>query len=324
MRMKAIVFDKTGGPEVMKLADVPKPEVKPGNVLIKVRAAGINFADTLFRQGQYLMQPKLPDTPGLEAAGEIEAVGAGVTGLRAGQRVAALGSKMYAEYALAPAAQVIPVPDSVSFEHAAAFPVQVLTAWHMIHTSHKTGPGQTVLVHSAAGGVGIVAVQIAKAAGARVIGTVSSDSKFALVKEYGADEVINYSTRDFAEEANRLTGGRGVDLILDAVGATTMDKGLTCLAPFGHLILYGRSGGVPEPLNVFRLFEKSIKVSGFVLYTVAAVPDTMRRGIEESFRLMAEGKLKLLVGKSFPLASAAEAHKFMESRASTGKLVLIP
>jgi NADPH2:quinone reductase len=323
MRMKAIVFDKIGGPEVMKLTEVPKPEVKPGNVLIKVRAAGINFADTLFRQGQYLMQPKLPDTPGLEAAGEIEAVGAGVTGLRAGQRVAALGSKMYAEYALAPAAQVIPVPDSVSFEHAAAFPVQVLTAWHMLHTSHKTGPGQTVLVHSAAGGVGIVAVQIAKAAGARVIGTVSSDSKFALVKEYGADEVINYSTRDFAEEANRLTGGRGVDLILDAVGAT-MDKGLTCLAPFVHLFLYGRSGGVPEPLNVFRLFEKSIKVSGFVLYTVAAVPDAMRRGIEESFRLMAEGKLKLLVGKSFPLASAAEAHKFMESRASTGKLVLIP
>jgi NADPH2:quinone reductase len=293
-------------------------------VLVKVRAVGINFADTLFRQGQYLMQPKLPDTPGLEAAGEIEAVGAGVTGLRTGQRVAALGSKMYAEYALAPAAQVIPIPDSVSFEHAAAFPVQVLTAWHMIHTSHKTGPGQTVLVHSAAGGVGIVAVQIAKAAGARVIGTVSSDSKAALVKEYGADEVINYSTRDFAEEANRLTGGRGVDLILDAVGATTMDKGLTCLAPFGHLILYGRAGGPPEPLNLFRLFEKSIKVSGFVLYTVTAVPDAMRRGIEESFRLIAEGKLKLLVGKTFPLANAAEAHKFMESRASTGKLVLIP
>ncbi|HYL59352.1 MAG TPA: quinone oxidoreductase, partial [Candidatus Acidoferrales bacterium] len=296
----------------------------PGTVLVRVRAVGINFADTLFRQGQYLMQPKLPDTPGLESAGEIEAVGAGVTGLKAGQRVAALGSKMYAEYALAPAAQVIPIPDSVSFEHAAAFPVQVLTAWHMLHTSHNTGPGQTVLVHSAAGGVGIVAVQIAKAAGARVIGTVSSDSKFALVRQYGADEVINYSTHDFAAEANRLTGGRGVDLILDAVGATTMDKGLTCLAPFGHLILYGRAGGPPEPLNLFRLFEKSIKVSGFVLYTVTAVPNAMQRGIEESFRLIAEGKLKLLVGKSFPLANAAEAHKFMESRASTGKLVLIP
>jgi NADPH2:quinone reductase len=232
---------------------------------------------------------------------------------------------MYAEYALAPATQVIPIPDSLSFENAAAIPVQVLTAWHMLHTAHHTGPGQTVLVHSAAGGVGIVAVQIAKAAGARVIGTVSSDSKAALAKEYGADDVINYSTKDFAVEANRITGGRGVDLILDAVGSTTFDKGLSCLAPFGHLISFGRAGGGrPEPLNLFRLFDKSTKVSGFTLYTVAAVPDVMRRGIDESFKLIGQGKVKLLVGKSFPLAQAAEAHRFMESRQSTGKLVLIP
>ena len=322
--MKAVVFEKAGGPEVLKIAEVPKPEVKPGMVLIKVRAAGINFADTLFRQGQYVMQPKFPDSPGLECAGEIEAVGTGVTNLKPGQRVAAMGSKTYAEYALAPAAQVIPIPDSMSFEEGAAFPVQVLTAWHMLHTSHKTERGQTVLVHSAAGGVGVVAVQIAKAAGARVFGTVSSDNKIGLVKEHGADEVINYATRDFAEEANRLTGGRGVDLILDAVGATTMDKGLTCLAPFGHLILYGRAGGAPEPLNLFRLFEKSLKVSGFVLYTVAAVPEVMRRGIEESLRLITEKKVRIVIGKTFPLAQAAEAHRFMESRQSIGKLVLIP
>jgi NADPH2:quinone reductase len=322
--VKAIVFGKVGGPEVMKIGEVPKPEVKPGSVLIKVRAAGINFADTLFRQGQYLMQPKLPDTPGLEAAGEIETVGAGVTQFKPGQRVAALGMKAYAEYMSANAAQIIPLPDHTSFEEGAAFPVQVLTAWHMLHTAHQTGPGQTVLVHSAAGGVGIVAVQIAKAAGARVIGTVSSDAKAALVKEYGGDEVINYATQDFAAEANRITGGRGVDLILDAVGATTMEKGLTCLAPFGHLILYGRAGGPPEPLNILALFQKSLKVSGFVLYTASALPDVMRRGIEESFRLIAERKLKLLVGKSFPLAQAAEAHRFMESRQSVGKLVLVP
>src|SRR5258708_2369616 len=267
--MKAIILEQIGGPEVMKIAEVPKPEVKPGTVLIKVRAAGINFADTLFRQGQYVMQPKFPDTPGLEAAGEIEAVGASVTNITPGQRVAALGSKMSAEYALGPATQVIRIPDSMSFEQAAAFPVQVLTAWHMLHTAHHTGPGQTVLVHSAAGGVGIVAVQIAKAAGARVIGTVSSDIKFALVKEHGADDVINYATKDFAAEANRLTGGRGVDLILDAIGATTMDKGMTCLAPFGHLILYRRSARPPEPLTFFRLFQKSTQVSRFSLYTVS-------------------------------------------------------
>jgi NADPH:quinone reductase len=322
--LKAIVFDKVGGPEVMHLGEVPKPAPAPGTVLVKVRAAGINFADTLFRKGQYVMQPKLPDTPGLEAGGEIEAVGAGVSGLKPGMRVAALGSRMYAEYALAPAAQVVPLPDFVSFEEGAAFPVQVLTAWHMLHTAHHAAPGQTVLVHSAAGGVGIVAVQIAKAAGARVIGTVSSDAKAALAREYGADDVINYATHDFAAEALRLTQGRGVDLILDAVGATTMDKGIGCLAPFGHLILYGRSGGPPEPLNLFRLFEKSTKVSGFVLYTVSTLPDVMRRGIEESFRLIQQKKLRLVVGKSFPLAEAAEAHRFMESRRSTGKLVLIP
>jgi NADPH:quinone reductase len=320
--MKAVVFDKLGGPEVLHLADIAKPEVVPGTVLIRNRAAGINFADTLFRQGQYLMQPKLPEVPGFEGAGEIEAVGAGVSNLKAGQRVAFIGSRAYAEYVLAPAAQVIPFPDSISFEEAAAYPIQVLTAWHLLYTCHSTGPGQTVLVHSAAGGVGIVAVQIAKVAGARVIGTVSSDAKAALVKEYGADDVINYATKDFAEEANRLTGGRGVDLILDAVGATTMEKGIGCLAPFGHLILYGRAGGPPEPLNIFRLFEKSAKVSAFTLNAVSPLPDLMRRGIEDSLRLISQGKLKLLVGKKFPLAEAAEAHRFIESRQSTGKLVL--
>src|SRR5271170_5393743 len=244
--MKAIVFEKLGGPEVMKITEVAKPEVKPGTVLIKVRAAGINFADTLFRQGQYMMQPQFPETPGFEAAGEIEAVGAGVPNFKPGQRVAALGSKMYAEYALAPAAQVIPVPDSISFEHAAAFPIQVLTAWHMLHTSHKTGPGQTVVVHSAAGGVGIVAVQIAKAAGARVIGTVSQDAKAAVVKQYGGDEVINYETQDFGAEVMRITNKRGADLILDAVGKPTFEKGVKALAPLGHLVIYGRGGGLPD------------------------------------------------------------------------------
>ena len=322
--MKAILFDQLGGPEVLKLGEVAKPEVKPGWVLIKNHAIGINFADTFFRQGAYLVRPNLPDIPGLEAAGVIEAVGSGVEHLKPGTRVAAIGSKTYAEYALASASQVMPLPDFVSFEEGAAFPIQVLTAYHMLHTAHQTTPVQTVLIHSAAGGVGIVAVQIAKAAGARVIGTVSSDSKVGLVKEYGADAMINYATQDFAEEALKLTNGKGVDLILDAVGKPTLEKGLRCLAPFGHLILYGRAGGPPDPLNMMTLFQKSLKVSGFVLYTVSAMPDKHREGIEKSFQLMREGKLKLLVGKRFPLAEAAEAHRYMESRQSTGKLVLIP
>ena len=322
--MKAILFDQLGGPEVLKLGDAPKPEVKPGWVLVKNHAIGINFADTLFRQGQYLMRPNLPDTPGLEAAGVVEAVGSGVENLKPGARVAAIGSKTYAEYSVASANQVMPLPDFVSFAEGAAFPIQVLTAYHMLYTAHQTTPGQTVLVHSAAGGVGIVAVQIAKAVGARVIGTVSSDSKIGLVKEYGAEAVINYATQDFAEEALKLTDGKGVDLILDAVGKPTLEKGLRCLAPFGHLMLYGRAGGPPDPLNLFTLFQKSLKVSGFVLYTISAMPDKHREGIEKSFQLMGQGKLKLLIGKSFPLAEAAEAHRYMESRQSTGKLVLIP
>ncbi len=322
--MKAIQFEKLGGPEVLHIAEVPKPEVKPGTVLVKVRAVGINFADTLFRQGQYLVAPTLPDTPGLEAAGAIEAVGAGVSDLKPGMRVAVLANKTYAEYVLAPATQTLPLPDFMSFEQGAAFPIQVQTAWHMIHTAHRTGPGQTVLIHSAAGGVGIGAVQIAKAAGARVIGTVSSDAKAAVVKEHGADEVRNYATHDFAAEAMRLTSGNGVDLILDAVGATTLEKGLTCLAPFGHLILYGRAGGMPQPLDLFSLFQKSIKVSGFLVFTAMALPQVMRRGLEECYKLIGEKKLKLLIGKTFPLAEAAEAHRLMGTRQSTGKLLLIP
>ena len=167
-------------------------------------------------------------------------------------------------------------------------------------------------------------MQIAKAAGARVIGTVSSDSKIDLVKQYGADAVINYAKDDFAAEAKKLTDGKGVDLILDAVGKPTLEKGIQCLSPFGHLILYGRAGGIPDPLNLMTLFQNSLKVSGFVLYTVSSMPDKHKEGIEKSFQLMGQGKLKMLIGKKFPLVDAPEAHRHMESRGSVGKLVLIP
>jgi NADPH2:quinone reductase len=219
--MKAIVFSELGGPEVLALADVPRPEVRPSMVLLKIHAIGVNFADTLFRQGKYAVTPNLPDTPGLEAAGVIEAVGEGVTGLAVGARVAAFASKTYAEYCLAQATQTIPLPDGVSFVDGAAFLIQGLTAYHLLHTADTTGPGRTVLVHSAAGGVGLIAVQLAKLAGARVLATVSSDAKAALVKSSGADAVINYARDKFADEALRLTDGRGVDLVLDAVGKPT-------------------------------------------------------------------------------------------------------
>ena len=323
--MKAIVFEKLGGPEVLSISEVPRPEARPGTVLIKTHAIGVNFADTRFRQGTYAVKPKLPDTPGLEAAGVIEAVGDGVTTLRPGMRVAAFASKTYAEYCVTPAFMVIPLPDAVSFVDGAAFPIQVLTAYHLLHTADTTGPGRTVLVHSAAGGVGLAAVQLAKVAGARVFGTVSSDAKAGLAKDAGADTVINYEQQKFADEVLRLTDGRGVDLILDAVGKPTFEEGLRCLAPFGHLILYGRAGGPTDPLNVATLSPKSNRVSGFMLPTVTrGFPEKTRESAERCFALMREGRLKLHIGKTFPLAEAPEAHRYLESRQSMGKLVLIP
>jgi len=323
--MKAVVFSELGGPEVLKLGDAPTPEVRPGMALIRVEAIGVNFADTRFRQGTYVLKPKLPDIPGMEAAGVVEAVGDGVAGIVPGMRVAAFTIKAYAEYCQAPASMVIPLPDFVSFTDGAAFPIQVMTAYHMLHTADSIGPGRTVLVHSAAGGVGLVAVQLAKMAGARVFGTVSSDAKADLVRKHGADAVINYETHKFADEVLQLTRDRGVDLILDAVGKPTFEEGLRCLAPFGHLILYGRAGGPTDPLNVATLSAKSQKVSGFMVPTVTRnFPEATRESSERCFALMREGRLKLHIGRTFPLAEAAEAHRFLESRESTGKLVLLP
>jgi len=323
--MKAIVFSETGGPDVLKMGETPRPEVRPGGVVIKVHAVGVNFADVRFRQGQYVVKPKLPDTPGMEAAGVIDAVGDGVTDLKPGTRVCAFTVKSYAEYCWAPAYMVVPLPDSVSFDQGAAFPVQVMTAYHMLHTADSTGPGKTVLVHSAAGGVGLCAVQLAKVAGARVIGTVGSDAKVPLAKDAGADHVINYSTQKFADEVLKLTDGRGVDLILDAVGKPTFEEGLRCLGTLGHLISYGRAGGPLDPLNVPSLSAKSQKVSGFMVPTITRnFPDKTRESAAKCFALMKDGRLKLHIGKTFPLAQAAEAHRHMESRASVGKIILTP
>jgi NADPH2:quinone reductase len=323
--MKAIVFAQTGGPEVLALADVPRPDVRPGGVVIKNHAIGVNFADTRFRQGIYTVRPKLPDIPGMEAAGVIEAVGDGVRGLTPGMRVTAFTSKAYAEYCASPATMVVPLPESVDFVTGAAFPIQVLTAYHLLHTMDSTGPGRTVLVHSAAGGVGLAAVQLAKAAGGRVFGTVGSDDKTDLAKQAGADAIINYSRDKFADEILQLTDGRGVDLILDAVGKPTFEEGLRCLAPFGHLVLYGRAGGPTDPLNLTTLSPKSLKVSAFALPLVTRnFPDKTRASAERCFALMREGKLRLHIGKTFPLAQAADAHRYLESRQSTGKLILLP
>ena len=322
--MKAIQFDRLGGAEVMELREIPKPELRPGTVLVRNHVIAINYGDTFFIRGTYLVKPVFPDIPGMEGAGVIEAVAADVTDLKPGMRVAYIGMGSYADYTLIRASRVMVLPDYMDFEQAASFPIAVLTAWHMLHSCNDTKPGQSVIVHSAAGGVGIAAVQIAKAAGTLVIGTVSSEDKIALVREFGADHVINYETQDFAARVMEITSGRGVDLILDAVGKPTFEKGLRCLAPLGHLILFGRAGGLPDRLNLMELFGKSIKVSGFAVTMMYALHDIHQRGVRDVFRLAHEGKLTVPIGGKFPLSEAVEAHRYLESRRSVGKLLLIP
>jgi len=322
--MKAIQFDRLGGAEVMELREVPMPELQPGTIIVRNRVSAINFGDVLFLRGEYIVKPAFPDTPGMEGAGVVEAVAPDVTDIAVGARVAYIGMGAYAEYIRLRRSRAIVLPQNMSFEQGAAFPIAVLTAWHLLHSCHQTTAGQSAIIHSAAGGVGIAAVQIAKAAGARVIGTVSNDDKIELVRKFGADEVINYEKQDFAAEAIRLTGGRGVDLILDAVGKPTFNRGLQCLAAFGHLVLYGRAGGIPDPVNPMTLFSKALKISGFAVPMVYAMHEIHRRGLEDVFRLAREGGLSVPIGRKFALAEAAEAIRYLQSRQSVGKLLLIP
>ena len=320
--MKAVRFHAIGGPEVLRVDEVDKPKPGPGQALVKVRVVGVNFADTLLRRGMYISQPHLPETPGFEAAGIVEEAGQGVDSKLIGQRVVALGEHSYAEYVVAPATALIPLPDAVSFEAGAAFPVQALTAYHMLFTVDKVGPGKTVLIHAAAGGVGLVAIQMAKLAGARVIGTASTQDKARLAKQMGADEVILYNQTSFAKEVLRLTDGRGVDLALDSVGKSTQQDSMKSLAPFGHLVSYGIAGGLPDPVVIPSLYEKSLKVSAFWLFTAMRVPQVALAGVEQVLSWIVSGRLRLHIGLKLPLAQAAEAHQRMEARETVGKILL--
>ncbi|ATB41729.1 NADPH:quinone reductase [Cystobacter fuscus] len=319
--MKAIRYHHIGGPEVLRLEDVPEPELGPGEVRLQVHAAGVNFADTERRRGLYDTKVPLPRILGSEAAGVVRAVGPGVDEALLGQRVVTLTTGCYAEFAKAPASGLVALPDEVSFEEAAAVPVQGLTAYHLLHTVARVQRGQSVLVHAAAGGVGVLAVQIARALGARVFGTVSSEAKARLVQELGVDEVIRYDREDVVTEVHRRTDGGGVDLVLDAVGASTWEASLRVLAPFGHLVSYGSASGRPPALDVETLYEKSLKVSAYWLHT-RHPPGSHHRALESLIRDVADGRLRILIGLKLPLAEAAEAHRRLEGRETVGKVVL--
>ncbi|HTT62923.1 MAG TPA: quinone oxidoreductase [Bryobacteraceae bacterium] len=321
--MKAIQVRETGGPEKMELVDLPQPAAGPGQALVKIAASGVNFIDVYFRTGLY--KAELPVTLGSEGAGTVDAVGPGVTEVAPGDRVAyAMARGSYATYALVPAAQLVKIPAGLDFETAAASMLQGMTAHYLTHSTFVVKSGDTCLVHAAAGGAGLLLVQMARRAGARVFGTVSTEAKAQLARKAGADEVILYTTQDFEVEVKRLTGGRGVDVVYDSVGATTFAKSLNCLRPRGTLALFGQSSGPVPPFD-----PNILNAKGSLFLTRPSLAHHVLTRQELLWRAgdvvdwVASGELHVRVDRVYPLAQAAQAHRDLEGRRTAGKLLLI-
>jgi len=322
--MKAIRVHSYGGPEELRIEEIPKPEPKAGEALVRVGAAGVNFIEIYFRMGAY--KGALPFTPGSEAAGVVEAVGAGVTGVKAGDRVATVNAAgSYAEYAIVPAARLILLPPGLDARQGAAAMLQGMTAHYLATSTGPLKPGDTCLVHAAAGGVGLLLCQIAKRRGARVIGTVSTGEKAKLAKEAGADDVILYTEKDFVEETKRLTGGKGVQVVYDSVGKTTFEKGFDVLAPRGLMALFGQSSGAALPFDPQTLNAKgSLFVTRPTLAHYTASREELLARASEVLGWVKDGSLKLRIDRAAPLAEAANAHRALQARETTGKVLLIP
>jgi NADPH2:quinone reductase len=322
--MKAIRIHEYGGPETMRLEELPDPQAPPGHVLVRCEAAGVNFIDTYQRSGLYKVP--LPFTVGMEGAGVVVAVGPEVGGLAEGARVAWAGvAGSYATHVLVPAEKAVPVPDGVSTRDAAAAMLQGLTAHYLAHSTWPLRKDEACLIHAGAGGVGLLLTQMAKRARAHAITTVSTGEKAALSREAGADDVILYSREDFAEAARRLRGGRGLQVVYDSVGRDTFDRSLTCLEPRGMMVLYGQSSGPVGPIDPQVLNQR-----GSLFLTRPKLDDYTRTRAELLFRSeevlgwIGAGTLRLRIGATFPLAEAARAHQDLQGRRTTGKVLLIP
>jgi NADPH:quinone reductase len=320
--MRAIQVSKTGGPEVLELVDLPVPEPKAGEVLVRIHAAGVNFIDTYLREGRYPAQ--LPFIPGQEAAGVVEKVGEGVSGFNAGSRVAWNGTRgTYAEYACAPAKDLLHIPDGLSFEDAAALLVQGLTAHYLSHDTYSIQPGETVLVHAGAGGTGLLLTQMAKMRGARVLTTVSTEEKAALSREAGADEVVVYTQASFVDAAKKVTGGVGLPVVYDSVGKTTFEDSLKSLRPRGLMVLFGGSSGAVPPFDLIRLSTMgSLYVTRPTLKDYVESREELERRAADVFGWATEGKLKVRIGHTYRLADARQAHEDLQARKTTGKILL--
>lgn len=322
--MKAVVADPLGGPENLKYIDIPKPEPGEGEVLVKIEAIGVNFIDTYFRTGLY----KAPETPvrlGSEAAGTIEAAGKGVH-FRPGTRVAyTMARGSYAEYAVVPESLLVELPATVTFEQAAAALLQGMTAQYLTCSTFPLQAGHTCLIHAAAGGVGLLLVQIAKILGATVIGTVSTDEKAQLVKNYGADHIILYTETDFVDAVKQITNNRGVEVVYDSVGSSTFLKSLDCLKPRGMLVSFGQSSGPVDPIQPLLLSQKgSLFLTRPNLAQYISDPAELRWRSSDVFNWIAAHRLEVRIHRVYPLADAAQAHRDLEGRKTTGKLLLKP
>jgi NADPH2:quinone reductase len=322
--MKAVRPKQPGGPEELRLEDFPTPVPTGTQVLVRTEAIGVNFIDVYSRSGQY--QAPRPIPVGLEGAGVIEAIGEGVTSLKPGERVAWTSTPgSYATHVLVPAERAVPIPDGLDSSLAAAVLLQGLTAHYLAYSTFPLQAGHTALVHAGAGGVGLLLTQIAKRKGARVITTVSTPQKAEISKQAGADAVILYDQQDFEAESCQLTAGRGVDVVYDSVGKTTFEKSLRSLRPRGMLVLFGQSSGAVNPLDPQTLAAKgSLFLTRPTLGHYTATREELVSRTNDLFGWVKAGELKVRIDRTFPLAEAAEAHRALESRATTGKVLLIP
>ncbi len=322
--MKAIRVYQTGGPEVMLLEEARMPSPAPGQARIKIQAIGLNYIDVYFRTGLY--KSPLPFTPGMEAAGVVDAVGEGVDRVKPGDRVAyAMSLGAYAEYSLVNASSLVLLPDTVEIQTAAAVMLQGLTAHYLTHSTYPLRKGETALLHAASGGVGLLLIQIAKRIGARIIGTVSTEEKAILARSAGADHVILYTREDFEQEVQRITGGAGVHVVYDSVGRTTFEKGLNCLRRRGMMVLFGQSSGTVPPIDPGILNSKGslyLTRPGLAHYT--ATPEELQWRAGDVLKWVSEKSLKIHIDRIYPLREAAQAHQALEGRQTSGKVLLQP
>jgi NADPH2:quinone reductase len=322
--MKAIQVSKVGGPEALTLVDVPIPEPKAHEAVVQIKAAGVNFIDVYFREGRY--PAALPFIVGMEAAGVVTSVGSETNRVKPGDRVASTGVLgSYAEYAAVPAERLVSIPNELDFNKAAAAMLQGMTAHYLSHSTYKLKSGETALVHAAAGGVGLLLVQMAKKIGARVIGTAGTKEKAQLALDAGADECIIYTEADFETETRRLTHGDGVHVVYDGVGKDTFDKSLKVLRPRGYMVLFGGSSGAVPPFDLINLSHKgSLYITRPTLHHYTASREELEERAHDVLQMIVAGDLKLRIEHTYPLSDAQQAHRDLEERKTTGKLLLLP